>query len=184
MMVLTATGSSALTLGRVQGVALIGRPLNVAVRVELDAPADAAELCLVADVFYGDTRLDRNRVTISVDAAGNGAAIAQLRSNVAVDEPVVTVYLQAGCVQKLTRRFVLLAEQPGDAPAPALRAAESVAAVPQVPTAVASRGGAPGQNSAAAGPGAGQAVGARGGVAAEPANASGRGSAARDDRRS
>jgi hypothetical protein len=132
LLLLTAAGSSALTLGRAQGVALIGRPLNLSIRVDLDAGADAGDICASADVFFGDTRIDRSRVTITMEPAANGQGVARLRTSVSVDEPVVTVYMQAGCIQKLTRRYVLLSEQPGDAPEPSATrpVAESITAVP------------------------------------------------------
>jgi tetratricopeptide (TPR) repeat protein len=107
----TVGDAGALTLGRAQGVPLIGRSLEVSVPVTLDGPADTMPECVEADVFYGDTRLGRERVTTEVGPAPSGASI-RVRSRLAVNEPVVTVYLQLGCTNRLTRRLVLFAEQP------------------------------------------------------------------------
>jgi hypothetical protein len=117
VLVCAAVSSAALTLGRSRGVALIGRPLDVAIPVTLDSPGQAADLCAEADVFHGDTRVDASRVTAQVEAGNGLNAVLRVRSSFPVDEPVVTVYLRLGCAQKLTRRYVLLAEEPGDAAA-------------------------------------------------------------------
>ena len=139
--------SVALTVGRSRGVALIGRTLDVSIPITLDSLGQVAELCPEADVFHGDSRVDASRVTARVEPANGLNAVVRVRSSLAVDEPVVTVYLRLGCNQKFTRRFVLLAEEPGElvpplVASPAVAAALQTAppatpAVPQAPTAAA-----------------------------------------------
>ena len=100
-----------MTLGKVRGAVLLGQPLRVTIPIQLDAGESPSALCLDAEVFYGDTRLDAQRVVVQSEPSPQGlSAIAYLTSTLHVDEPVVTVYLQAGCQTKSTRRFVLLAE--------------------------------------------------------------------------
>ncbi len=111
---LVAGASAALTLGRSQGVALVGRPLDVAIALTPDAGTTAANLCPEAEVFYGDLRVDGNRVSTQLEGAG-ATAMLRVRSSVPVDEPVVTVFLRVGCSDKVTRRYVLLSEQPAEA---------------------------------------------------------------------
>lgn len=113
MLLVAAGASSALTLGRAQGVALIGRPLDMGIQLALDAPADAADLCTEAEVFYGDNRVDSRRIDLSTVANG-AAATLRLRVSAPVDEAFVQVYLRVGCTAKFTRRYVLLSEQPAD----------------------------------------------------------------------
>jgi hypothetical protein len=126
---LAAFGSSALVLGRSQGVALIGRPLDLGVQVGVDAGGDPSGPCLEADVFYGDTRVDPGRVSARLETASGSNQLVRVRSTIAVDEPVVIVYLRVGCGQAVTRRYVLLAEQPGEEPAqPAASARQSTRA--------------------------------------------------------
>ena len=91
-----ATGSSALTLGRLQGLALVGRPLDISVPVLLDAGSDPAELCLEADVFYGETRLDASRVGARLESVAGRNGTVRVSSLAALDEPVVTVILRVG----------------------------------------------------------------------------------------
>ena len=127
LVLVAAFGSSALTLGRSQGLALIGRPLDLGVQLALDAGTDPTLLCLEADVFYGDTRIDGSRVSAMLEGGSGANRMARVRSTAPVDEPVVTVYLRVGCGQATTRRYVVLSEQPGDG------AAETPAARPQLP---------------------------------------------------
>jgi pilus assembly protein FimV len=118
VLVCAAVSSAAVTLGRSRGVALIGRTLDVAIPVTLDSPGQAADLCAEADVFHGDTRVDASRVTAQVEPGNGLNAVLRVRSSFPVDEPVVTVYLRLGCSQKMMRRYVLLAEEPGETAVP------------------------------------------------------------------
>ncbi|MDB5967203.1 MAG: hypothetical protein JWQ72_3703 [Polaromonas sp.] len=121
LLLFAAAGSMAMSLGRYRGVALIGRPLDISVQAVLEAQEDPASLCAEADVFYADNKLSRSRVQVSAErtAAGNGDALIRIRSSVPVDEPVVSIYLRAGCLQKTERRYVVLADlasESGNAP--------------------------------------------------------------------
>ena len=136
------SSSMAVSLGRSSGATLIGRPLDVTVQATLDSADPNAQHCLEADVFYADERQDRSRVRTSVERSGSGPdALIRIRVARPVDEPVVTVYLRAGCVQRTEKRYVLLADVASE-PAPAVRAmdpAGSRAAAdgpPAVPAAV------------------------------------------------
>lgn len=128
----TALGSAALTLGRARGAAWIGQPLELTVPIQLDAGQSDGALCAEADVFHGDSRQDANRVQVQVLPTDQADAFnLRINSSALVDEPVVTVYLRAGCSQKFSRKFVLLADYPSETTAPLSR---SVApAAPQAP---------------------------------------------------
>ena len=148
-----AIGSSALTLGRLRGAALLGQPLEVEVAVQAGPDEDVAGLCFQAEVFYADARVDPSRVRVKVEPAAQarGPSVRVL-SSVKIDEPVVTVNLTAGCSQKTSRRYVVLAElasdmavvtpttsTPAPAPAPAVNpalASRSGSAAPAVAPAV------------------------------------------------
>jgi pilus assembly protein FimV len=112
--------SQALTLGSVRGGALLGQALNVVVPVQLDAGEDAATLCFDAEVFHAETRQPASRVRVRVEALPQAPrAEVRIVSSAAVDEPVVTIELRAGCGQQTTRRYVLLADMPSPIAAPA-----------------------------------------------------------------
>lgn len=126
-----ALGSQALTLGRIRGAVLVGRPLDVAVQVQLDASESAASLCFEADVFHADTRQEASRVRVRVEPTAQTQSVqVRVLSSAIIDEPVVTVYLRSGCQQKITRTYVLLAELTSELapPLPALLGAPSATA--------------------------------------------------------
>jgi hypothetical protein len=116
----TALSSSAVTLGRYSGAAVIGRPLDVRVQALLGPGDDPASLCVQPDVFYGDNQIAPAAVRSSVQR-GTGESDASVRVQVAlpVDEPVVTVYLRAGCNAVFSRRYVLLADMVSEPAVPA-----------------------------------------------------------------
>lgn len=127
--------ASALSLGLLQGSALIGRPLTLAVQIQAEPGEDLAALCLEAEVYHADIRQDPRNVRIQTDSAQ--PALVRINSANRVDEPVVTLLLRAGCAQKTTRRYVLLADPPTEPLAPLAvavtslpRTAEAVAPTP------------------------------------------------------
>ncbi|MDP2370388.1 FimV family protein [Rhodoferax sp.] len=129
-----ALASGAATLGRMQGAALIGRPLDLSVQVQLGDAEDAASPCLEAEVFHADNRQDPSRIRVTLEpAAQPQSGLVRIVSSVPVDEPLVTVYLRAGCSQKSSRRYVLLADVVSDVIAPpAAASANRVAPTPLV----------------------------------------------------
>ncbi|MBX3659422.1 MAG: hypothetical protein KF740_13390 [Ramlibacter sp.] len=125
ILLFAAVNALALTLGRSRGAVLIGQPLNLAVQVRLDPSEEIAASCFEADVFHADNRVDGGRVSVAFEPGSDGRdGLVRVRSSAPVDEPVVTVYLRAGCSQKVTRRYVLLADVPSEvlAPAPTVQA--------------------------------------------------------------
>ena len=126
-MLCAALNSAALTLGRMRGAAIVGQPLEAVILVQLDSEDNVSALCVEADVFHADARQDASRVRVSVEALPQPqAASVRIFSSVPVDEPVVTIYVKAGCGQKSNRRYVLLADAPSEtaAPGPATAAFE------------------------------------------------------------
>jgi hypothetical protein len=107
-----ATSSAvAVSLGRSEGVALLGRPLAISILLALDGAEASTESCVSADVFYADSRLESSRVRVSLEKTSSGQeALIRIRTTVAVDEPVVTVQVRAGCTRSVERRYVLLAD--------------------------------------------------------------------------
>ncbi len=106
-----ATSSFALNLGRAKGTVFLGQTLQLVVPVQMEAGEGASALCVEADVFYGDTRQDASRVAVASEwHSQSQSANLTVSSRSTVDEPVVTVYLRAGCESKTTRRYVLLSE--------------------------------------------------------------------------
>lgn len=123
VLVAATCNSMALSLGRAHGPAVLGQPLSVSFDVRLDAEDNVDSACISADVVQGDTRIDPSRVRTSITAAGQNAVV-KVTTSVAIEEPVVSVVLKAGCTQNASRRYVLLTEL-----SPDLRGAPTAAAV-------------------------------------------------------
>lgn len=130
----TALSSSAVTLGRHSGAAIIGQPLDVRVQVLLATGEDLANQCLKADVFYGDTQVSPGVVRSTPQkTAPDAEASVRIQAALPVNEPIVTLYVKAGCDTAFTRRFVLLADPLNEPMASATRAPEPSAASPVRP---------------------------------------------------
>lgn len=107
----TAIGGQAASLGRHSGAAVIGRPLDVRVQALLAPGEDLASLCAQSEVFYGDTQVSSSAVrVVPQKAAPDAEASLRVQSSVPVDEPVVTLYVRLGCSAPFSRRYVLLAD--------------------------------------------------------------------------
>ena len=110
LLLCTAMGSAALTLGRAQGAVFIGKPLDLQVQVEFDAAEEAQAACMGAEVFYGDTPLDTSKITVLLEPGGARGPVVRVTSSVLVNEPIVTVNLRVGCQQKLSKRYTVFPE--------------------------------------------------------------------------
>jgi len=112
LLLLPGTASMAMSLGRLNGAALIGRPLDMSVQAVLEPQDDASNLCMEADVFYADNKLDKSRVRVTLEKSPSSVqqGVIRIRSAVLVDEPVVTLVLRVGCQPKTERRYVSLAD--------------------------------------------------------------------------
>jgi hypothetical protein len=133
-----AASTSAASLGRVRGPAIVGRPLDLTLSAQLDGTENPSAVCLSAEVFFGDSQVSPGKVLTSVSPGdGSGEVLVRIRTTVVLDEPVVTLYAREGCLQKNSRRYVLLAEMLGDntGPAPSTlpQAAAVAAAAPAQP---------------------------------------------------
>ena len=112
-----ACNSSALTMGAVQGAVQIGHGLKLSVPVQMSEQEAREDLCFDADVLYGDNRLGSAQISVKWDEFSIGKATnVYIGTSVSVDEPVVTVNLRAGCLNRNTRTYVLLAELVLDRP--------------------------------------------------------------------
>ncbi len=137
LLLVSALDTFALTLGRVRGAALVGRPLDVSIAAQLAPEEAAGTLCVEADVFHADTRQDSSRVRVAVEPGAGQTANIRVTSSVPIDEPMVTIYLKAGCEQKITRRYVLLADVASEPAVPVASNQLPLVSAPAVTAAVA-----------------------------------------------
>ena len=131
-------GASAAGFGPGASSTMMGQALDFTVLLRLDAGETLSPECVSAEVTVGDRRLPASLVRTALEMTGSDTARIRVATTLAIDEPVVGVWLNAGCATaRLSRRFVVLADPPfvppqtsALAPAPAAAFAPAFAAAP------------------------------------------------------
>jgi len=128
----------ALTLGPPRGTAWIGKPLDVAIPLRLDAAEAGDSLCPSVEVVQGEAAMDPGRVTVSLEPGSQpGAPLLRVRTARPVEEPILTMTVRAGCAATSTRSYVLLADPPPVEAAPPVVPAAAARPAGEAPSAAA-----------------------------------------------
>ena len=122
MLALVPAASWALGLGKPSTRAVLGETLRLTVPVRLEPGEQVANDCVSAEVYFGDDKLAGTVVSAQVlpvsgsaaESVRGGARTLLVRTTALINEPVVTVYLSAGCQARITRKFIALADPPSD----------------------------------------------------------------------
>jgi len=129
-----AASAFAVTLGPNTRSAVLGQPLDLSMQMMLDAGDNPQALCLDADVFYADKQLARNSVQVTPEKSTNAHDwLVHIHASAPVEGPVVTVHLRAGCQQKTSRRYVVLAAARPRAAVPGPQVALAATGTPAPP---------------------------------------------------
>ncbi len=130
---LSAASVHALGLGPGPQSVTLGQPLDLSITARLESGESLSPECVSAEVWVGDQRAVPASVSLrpATGLAGANAVVIRVSTALAIDEPVVTVQLQAGCVSRVSRRYVALAD-PVLAPV-AVSALPPVASLPSPP---------------------------------------------------
>ncbi len=132
-----ASGAShGLGYGRPTSRAILGETLSVTVPINVDSANDIANECVAADVYFGDDKLAGEDVTAVLLPGAGGERIIKVTTRKFVNEPVVTIYLAAGCNAKISRKFVAFADPPS-----AVAPSQSLIQVEAPPVAYAAKAG-------------------------------------------
>jgi hypothetical protein len=128
-----AAPAAAWSIGGLRTPVVIGQPLDLALAVSGGEPL--ARECVRVDARYGEQALPRGQLSVAVEPTADPArTLLRVRSVQAVDEPVVTLTVGLGCPARLTREFVLFAELPTLAAAPAGAGPQPAAVESPAPT--------------------------------------------------
>ena len=119
--------------------AVLGQSLDYAVNVRLDPGEVMGPDCFSAEVSIGERQLPPGSIRVLVEPIGAELQRVRVLSSPRIDEPVVTVLLNALCGARSSRRYVVLADPPAAAAAvpvaapntAALAAPAYAAAVPE-----------------------------------------------------
>ena len=108
-----SVGASALGFGSIRSSVVLGQPLNLAVPVSLAEGESLAADCASAEVISGDTKLPPGSVRVRVTQGRDASeSVLRITTTSVVDEPVLSVTVNAGCPTRLSRTLVLLADPP------------------------------------------------------------------------
>jgi hypothetical protein len=117
---LAAPMASAAGFGASGSGAVLGQPLDFVVQVRLDPGEPLSAECVTAEVTAGEHRVPPSLVRALVEAQGTDSARIRVLTLQGIDEPVIGINLGAGCASHISRRFVVLADPPEFAIAPAV----------------------------------------------------------------
>lgn len=114
MTLLCASGAAySLGFGQPSSRAILGDTLRVTIPLRLEAGEEIANECMAADVYFGDDKVSAKAVFTEVMAGATSEhAVLRVSTSALINEPVVTVYLAAGCKSRITRKIVALADPP------------------------------------------------------------------------
>ena len=105
--------AGALGFGQIRSSVVLGQPLNLAVPVSLGEGESLAAECANAEIMSGDSRIAPSAVRVRITQGRDASeSVLRISTTVAVDEPVLTVTLNAGCPTRLSRTITLLADPP------------------------------------------------------------------------
>lgn len=112
---LVGLSESAMSLGFGRSIsrAVLGETLSLTVPLHLEAGEVIADDCVAADVYFGDDKQTSLSVKASLLPGDGLERTVRVVTTSLINEPVVTVYLGAGCKAKITRKFVAFADPPG-----------------------------------------------------------------------
>ena len=108
------SNASALSLGEAHGNVVLGRPIDLVFDIYTDPGTDLDITCIQASAQAGENTIDNSRMRISALPliAGRPPSV-QIRSSVAVLEPILTMRLSVGCSGSVVARsYDFFAEVP------------------------------------------------------------------------
>ncbi|MFZ2650106.1 MAG: hypothetical protein WA210_08360, partial [Burkholderiaceae bacterium] len=108
-----AASALAFGFGRASSPTALGQNLSFTTVVRVEPNEDLVAECVAAEVLSGDYRLAPQALRVSIEPSANaGERLLRIASNVAIDEPVVTLTLTLGCVNRISRKFVVFIDPP------------------------------------------------------------------------
>jgi pilus assembly protein FimV len=108
----TASAACALGLGKPPAALTLGEYLDVSIPLRLEPGEDVPDSCLTSDIYYGEDKLGLGVSRTRVETAPNGERVIRIVANARISEPVVSIYVAAGCTSKVSRKFVVFADPP------------------------------------------------------------------------
>lgn len=113
MALLCAAGASyGLGFGHANSRAILGDTLKVSVPLRLEPGEEVSNECVAAEVYFGDDKVSPKVIYTEVVGGEGRDRVLHVSSTIAISEPVVTIYLAAGCKSRITRKIVTFPDPP------------------------------------------------------------------------
>ncbi len=113
LLALAAAQAMAIGFGRMNNATVLGQRLDFSVPLQLDAGQSVTPECVTVEVLSGEFRVAPSAVNVAI-VPGREAneRLIRIATHSAIDEPVVTVTVQIGCGNPMTRKFVAFIDPP------------------------------------------------------------------------
>jgi tetratricopeptide (TPR) repeat protein len=108
-LLLVSGDAAALSLGRLSGAPILNAPFTATVPITLGPGESLADDCVRAELFNGEDRIAPNNVRIDLSGSGEQRQL-RIRSLQRLTEPLLTVYIEAGCAGRVSRRYTLFVD--------------------------------------------------------------------------
>lgn len=137
LLALSAAQAMATGFGRMSNSTTLGQHLDFTVPMRLEAGESLSAECVTAEVLSGEFRVPASQVRVAIEPGSDAnERLIRVATRAPIDEPVVTVTVQLGCSNWLTRKFVAFVDPPvinlASAESAPDRPAASVPAAPSV----------------------------------------------------
>ncbi|WP_298213137.1 hypothetical protein [Acidovorax sp.] len=106
-----------MSLGSGSGKVVLGAPVDLAFELQPDPGSDVASSCVTAKLVAGDNQIGDSKVRVIPlpEVRGRPSGV-RVMASIALDEPVLTVTLSAGCTGQTTRTYTFLSDLPTNTP--------------------------------------------------------------------
>lgn len=131
----------AIGFARAPSTVALGAPLNFPIGVQMGVDESLIANCVTVEVQQGDLRVPPSSVRVAIEPGATAdERVVRVTTGVAIEEPLVSITVSLGCVNKIERRFTVFADPPlvtvaaapPSPPSPAPAPASEPASAPQV----------------------------------------------------
>ncbi|MDE2048306.1 MAG: hypothetical protein KGJ44_07860 [Betaproteobacteria bacterium] len=120
-----------MSLGRLSGAPILNAPFTATVALTLAAGESITDECARAELYNGDERINARDVRVQVLGDGTTRQV-RVRTTARITEPLLTVYVEVGCGNQVSRRYTLFVDPLANTPPSVADAGEPVSIVPNV----------------------------------------------------
>lgn len=92
--------------------AVLGQALNFSIPIRLDSSESLDADCIDVKIFFGDAQVPSQETRVTLVPGSGSERFIKIRTISPVDEPVVTVNVDLGCTNRVSKSMVVFADPP------------------------------------------------------------------------